>query len=177
MRISLILLVASVVAACGGRRNLTRTTPTVESGTQAPPATVQVGECADPSRDGVVGTSPRIDKADRDLDGDGKPEIVRVDRTLCTADGNCYWNLFATSNGCPRFLGSVAAHRLERLDERGDRGFHDVRGWWRFSGGKRLLLQQYRFRHGGYRIVDALLCRQQQDDRLVCAEDAPKNGG
>jgi hypothetical protein len=171
------LVVLVVLAGCAGKRAVVG--PSSPGGTNtapAPPATVGVGECADPARDGIVGKTPRMDKADRDLDGDGKAELVRVDRSICTAEGNCYWNIFARSGGCPRYLGAIAAQRLERLPEQGDHGFHDVRGWWRFSGGKRVLMQQYRFRHGGYRVVDALLCRQGDDDRLVCAEDRPHDG-
>ena len=40
--------------------------------------------------------SPRIDHADRDLDSDGRTEIIVVDRATCArvGDGNCYWNVF-----------------------------------------------------------------------------------
>jgi hypothetical protein len=45
----------------------------------------------------------------------------------------------------------------------------DVRGYWNLHGG-RFLLQSYRFLHGGYRIVEALLCKREADDRLECAD-------
>ncbi len=138
-----------------------------------PAATLAAGDCGDPSRDGVLGAEPRIDRADRDLDGDGEAEIVAVDRRLCTADGNCYWNLFSgrARGGCRRYLGTVAATGIEPLDRAGEDGFRDLRGWWKLSGGRRYLLQQYRFQDGSYRIVDALVCRQEGDDRLLCADD------
>jgi len=138
-----------------------------------PAATLAPGDCGEPGRDGVLGASPRIDRADRDLDGDGTAETVAVDRRMCTADGNCYWNLFSgrARGGCRRYLGTIAATGIEPLDQAGDDGFLDLRGWWKLSGGRRYLLQQYRFQAGSYRIVDALVCRQEGDDRLLCADD------
>ena len=41
-----------------------------------------------------MSAAPQVDHADRDLDGDGQAEIIVVDRAMCTADGNCYWNVF-----------------------------------------------------------------------------------
>ncbi|HTE55369.1 MAG TPA: hypothetical protein VK698_31160 [Kofleriaceae bacterium] len=139
----------------------------------APAPAGQVGQCADPSRNGVVSARPRLSRADRDLDGDRRPELVVTDRTLCTAQGNCYWNVYAqdASAGCQRYLGTVAASVIDRLARRGDDGFHDLRGWWQMSSDSRVLLQEYRYRHGGYRIVDTMLCRQEGDDRLQCATD------
>src|SRR5690242_17213738 len=60
----------------------------------SPAASVQVGSCASPGRDGVLGPHPRLDRADRDLNGDGVAEAIVVDRSLCTSEGNCYWNVF-----------------------------------------------------------------------------------
>jgi hypothetical protein len=45
----------------------------------------------------------------------------------------------------------------------------DVRGYWNLHGG-RLLLQSYRFQRGGYRIVEALVCKRGDDDKLDCAD-------
>ena len=45
----------------------------------------------------------------------------------------------------------------------------DVRGYWNLHGG-RLLLQSYRFTRGGYRIVEAVQCRREHDDRLECMD-------
>src|SRR5215813_8275550 len=74
-----------------------------------PAASVQVGSCASPGRDGVLGPHPRLDRADRDLNGDGVAEAIVVDRSLCTAEGNCYWNVFimppAGSSECARYAG------------------------------------------------------------------------
>jgi hypothetical protein len=121
----------------------------------------------------VVSSRVSQRRADRDLDGDDLPEVVTADANICTRQGNCYWNLFAGTavEGCRRYLGTIEAAGIERLGERGDDGFYDLRGWWKLAGERRFLLQQYRFRKGGYRIVDALICRQEQDDRLLCAED------
>src|SRR5690242_655827 len=75
-----------------------------------PAPSVQVGACANPSRDGVLGSHPRLDRADRDLNGDGVPEAIVVDRSLCTAEGNCYWNVFVVpptgSPDCARYVGT-----------------------------------------------------------------------
>jgi hypothetical protein len=147
----------------------------------APTSNVALGTCADPGRDGVVGQRPRLDRADRDLDGDRVEEAVVADRGLCTDEGNCYWNVYAAPAGsgseggtCWRYVGTIPARVIDRLRQRGDDGFHDLRGWWRLAGGGRMLLQEYRYRHGAYRIVETMVCQQQDDDRLRCASDQPK---
>jgi len=138
-----------------------------------PVSTAAVGQCADPSRAGVLSKSPHLHRADRDLDGDSTPEVVVADRELCTAGGNCYWNLFGEDRtaGCSRYLGTVAGSVIDRLVRRGEDGFHDLRAWWQLSSDSRVLLQEYRYRHGGYHIVEAMVCRQEGDDQLYCAED------
>lgn len=138
-----------------------------------PVPSARVGECVDPSRGGVVSRRPDLQRADRDLDGDRRPEVVVADRRMCTDDGNCYWNLYAAdaSARCQRYVGTVAASVIDRLRRRGDDGFHDLRGWWQLSSGSRVLLQEYRYRHGGYRVTEAMVCRQGGDDQLQCAAD------
>jgi hypothetical protein len=139
----------------------------------SPAASVQVGACASPGHDGVLGPHPRLDRADRDLNGDGVREAIVVDRSLCTAEGNCYWNVFVMpptgSSDCARYVGTFEGGALEPLPATGDDNMADVRGYWNLHGG-RLLLQSYRFLHGGYRLVDALLCKRAQDDTLECAD-------
>jgi hypothetical protein len=157
-----IVVAAASAAACGGGRGAVKPDP----------STVQLGACADPQRDGVVSARPRLSRADKDLDGDRRAETVIADRRLCTPEGNCYWNVFSASDGsCQRYVGTIEAAAIDRLRERGEDGYHDLRGWWRLSGGGRLLLQEYRFHQGGYRVVEALLCREQEDDRLLCAAE------
>jgi hypothetical protein len=138
-----------------------------------PAPSVQVGSCATPGRDGVVGPAPRLERADRDLNGDGVAEAIVVDRALCTAQGNCHWNVFVAASGeapdCARYAGTFEAARLEPLATKGDDGMADVRGYWNLHGG-RLLLQSYRFARGGYRIIEALICRRATDDKLDCAD-------
>jgi hypothetical protein len=139
---------------------------------QVPVPSVQVGSCGEPGRDGVMGKSPQLDHADRDLDGDGKPEAIVVDRSMCTAEGNCFWNAFALpkiDGECARYIGTFEAAALEPLTSRGDENMIDVRGYFNLHSGK-LLLQSYRFARGGYRIVDALLCKRAADDKLDCAD-------
>ena len=131
---------------------------------------VQVGGCADPTRHGVFGDKPDLQRADRDLDGDGVDEMVVMDATQCTPDRNCHWNLYRTEAQCHRYLGTVSAFAIQRLTVRDERGFFGLRGWWHLTGGKRLLMQEYRFRRGGYRLVEALLCRQDGDDLLLCED-------
>jgi hypothetical protein len=135
-------------------------------------ATVQPGACGEPGRDGVMSERPELDRADRDLDGDGLPEILVVDRAMCSALGNCYWNVFRTPRvpgECARFAGTFAGAALEPLETRGEDGMVDVRAYWNQDGG-RMLLQSYRYVRDGYRIDDVLQCKRQADDRLDCTD-------
>lgn len=162
-RIALILL---VLAACS-RRSGSPTTPR-----RMPTPSVQVGACGEPGRDGVMGTAPRVDRADRDLDGDGRTEAIVVDRAMCTGEGNCYWNVFTAGREvgeCSRYAGTFEGSALETMTARGDDRMADVRSYWNLQGG-RLLLQSYRFTRDGYTIVDTLVCKRATDDRLDCAD-------
>jgi hypothetical protein len=138
-----------------------------------PTTTVQPGACGTPGRDGVVSARPDLVHADRDLDGDGRPEIIVADRAKCDALGNCYWNVFsAAANGdCARYLGNFAGAALEPLATKGDANMRDVRAYWTQRGG-RMLLEPYRFVRGGYLIDDSdvLQCKRAADDRLECAD-------
>lgn len=136
-----------------------------------PTPSVQVGACGSPDADGVIGRSPKLERADRDLDGDGTPETIVVDRTMCTPEGNCYWNVFtpARAGECARYAGTFAATALETLPSTGDDRMLDVRGYWNLHGG-RLLLQTYRFERGGYQMVDALYASAP----ATTASNAPK---
>ncbi|HLL20665.1 MAG TPA: hypothetical protein VK427_00960, partial [Kofleriaceae bacterium] len=136
-----------------------------------PTPTVQVGSCAEPDRDGVMSSSPKVDRADRDLDGDGASERIVVDRNLCTPEGNCYWNVFVQRAGseCARYAGTFKAAALEPLASKGEDNMTDVRGYWNLHGG-RLSLETYRFVRGGYLVVEAVQCRRAGDDRLECME-------
>jgi hypothetical protein len=140
-----------------------------------PVPVIAVGACGRPDADGVMGPSPRTERADKDLSGDGRPEVVVVDRNLCTDAGNCYWNVYvrggADGTWCDRYAGTIAGSALEVLPGRGNGNMVNVRGWWTLPGG-RGLAQDYRFVRGGYQVTDALLCRRETDDRLLCAEDA-----
>jgi hypothetical protein len=139
-----------------------------------PTPSVQVGACGTPGRDGVLSKSPKLERADRDLDGDGTAEAIVVDRAMCTPEGNCYWNVFTTppagSSECARYAGTFAGAALEPLPATGEDRMADVRGYWNLHGGRQLL-QSYRFQRGGYQLVDVLLCKRASDDRLQCAED------
>jgi len=75
----------------------------------------------------------------------------------------------AASNECARYVGTFEGSALETMATKGDDGMADVRGYWNLHGG-RLLLQSYRFLRGGYRIVEALLCKRSGDDKLDCAD-------
>jgi hypothetical protein len=163
-----ISLAVVALALCGcGRRTPQRPVP-------APVA--QLGVCGEPDQAGVLSATPDLRHADRDLDGDGTAELVVADRVLCR-DGNCYWNVFSGTQvqGCRRYLGTIAGAVIDRLGRRGEDGFYDLRGWWRLGGGARHLLQEYRFRHGAYRIDEAMVCRQEGDDRLMCAREEPRD--
>ena len=166
MRSPWIVVVGATLAACHRAPHVTAPRP-------LPSPSIQVGSCAQPGRDGVMGTTPRIDRADRDLNGDGVTEAIVVDRGLCTGDGNCYWNVFLVppvgSSECARYAGTFEGGALEPLSTTGDDNMADVRGYWNLHGG-RLLLQSYRFLRGGYRIVEALLCKRASDDKLDCAD-------
>jgi hypothetical protein len=139
---------------------------------EMPLPSVQVGACGRPGVDGVLGKSPKLERWDRDLDGDGVAEYVVVDRGMC-ADDNCYWNVFrpppAGSTECSRYAGTFAGAALEPLPGAGEDHMRDIRGYWHLHGG-RMLLQSYRFMRGGYQLVDALLCRRAADDKLECSD-------
>jgi hypothetical protein len=162
----LLLPVSCLLFFAAGCRHATPTRP-------IPVSTAAVGQCADPGASGVISKSPRLQRADRDLDGDGRAEVVVADRAMCTAEGNCYWNVYRKDAGdaCHRYLGTVAGAVIDRLVRRGEDGFHDLRAWWRLTSESRFLLQEYRYRHGGYRMAEAMVCRQGEDDRLDCATD------
>ena len=162
-------IVAAAAIALLAASGCTRRVPAAP----APPSTVGVGECADPERDGVVSDAPDLIRADRDLDGGGTDEILAADRALCGDEGNCHWNVFASAeSGCLRYVGTIAAAAIERLDSRGEDGFHDLRGWWQLAGEGRMLMQEYGFSHGGYRVIEALPCATDRGGRIVCGEDA-----
>lgn len=135
-----------------------------------PTPSLQVGSCGEPGRDGVMSATPKVERWDRDLDGDGKAEGIVVDRTLCTAEKNCYWNVFRMPAGeCARYAGTFKGASLEQLATKGEDNMTDVRGYWNLHGG-RLSLDTYRFVRGGYLLVDAVQCRRASDDRLECME-------
>jgi hypothetical protein len=163
------VIVAGLGAGCGPKARRPRVTA-------VPVPTVAVGDCGVPERDGVLGDRPDLVRADRDLDGDGQPEVVIADRSMCTPEGNCYWNVFVpppegAAEACQRFAGTLAASALETTDGRGDDNYADLRGYWQLTGNGRMLRHEYRFRRGGYQVVDAILCRRDGDDRLLCAEE------
>ena len=168
-RVAPVAVLVVGAAACGGKSR-----PPARV-TDRPAPTVQVGACGEPERDGIVGVRPRPDRDDRDLDGDGVPEVVVADRGLCTAEGNCWWNVFRRGGegdeACARYAGTLAAASLEPLAARGDDGFADVRAYWNLTSNGRFLVQDYRYVRGGYQVADALLCRRESDDRLLCSED------
>lgn len=138
---------------------------------QHPISATSVGSCANPDTDGVVADPRRLERADRDLDGDGRPEPIRVDRSRCDALGNCYWNVFVRrSDDCVRFAGSLGGAGLELLPGRGDGNVSDVRAYWH-QGEGRMLLQDHRFTQGGYQVTDILLCRRQGEARLLCGDE------
>jgi len=140
--------------------------------TQVPTLSVQVGACATPGHDGMVSATPRLERADRDLNGDGSAEAIVVDRTLCTAEGNCYWNVFIVPPGggdCARYAGRLDGSALEPLATKGDDNMSDVRSYWNAYKG-RLYLHSYRFQRGGYRLIETLACKRGSDDRLECAD-------
>lgn len=173
MRRSPIVLALTVTGLAACHRDPGTTTPRA-----TPPASVQVGACATPGRDGVMSAKPRIDHADRDLNGDGTVEPIVADRALCTGAGNCYWNVFvgpATGGSdCLRYAGTFEGGALEPLTSRGDDGMADVRGYWSLPSG-RLMLHAYRFVRGGYRLVEGLVCKRAGDDKLDCADMSPND--
>src|SRR5688572_30318361 len=153
-----------VLASCGGKKG--------PSGPRVlPTPSVQVGACAEPMRDGVISENPKLERSDRDLDDDKRNELITVDRSLCTAEGNCFWNVFLSreSDACARYAGTFKARVLEMLATKGEGNMRDVRGHWYLHGGRRSL-ETYRFVRGGYLLVDAVQCRQAGDDRLECME-------
>jgi hypothetical protein len=164
-----VLVFAVAAAACGGRRPPAAAQPQVVS-------SVGVGECAEPEHAGVVGPRPRFVAADRDLGGGPQIERIVDDKSLCDRAGNCHWNVFVRSPGqesCIRYAGTLSASALEPMSSMGAAGMRDIRAYWTLASG-RTLVQDYRFSRGGYRVLDALLCRSTDDDRLECVEEAAR---
>ena len=173
------LVVALVLAACSGRSRK----PTLPASALARPA-LAVGSCGTPEHDGVRNPQPsavRLERADRDLNGDGQSELVAVDRSMCDSVGNCHWNMFAaasSSDPCRRFLGTVAGVALQVATDAslGDQGFAPLRAFWQLGEG-RVLVQSYLFSAGGYRVTDALICNRAAaggGDTLRCAQAVAK---
>lgn len=164
----LAVVIAAGLAACGGKGRPTPQGPAISH----PVPQVKVGECAVPERDGVMSRAPERVRDHRDLDGDGVDETLVADRALCQGE-NCYWNVFSRhgDDPCERFAGTVAGARLEATPVAN--GWADLRGYW-MLGGERLLIQTYQFHRGGYVLIDALVCRRIDGDRVVCIEgDTP----
>lgn len=160
-----LVLALFVVGGCVGGRHVTMPR-------EMPTPTIQVGACGVPERDGVIGGSPKLDRADRDLNGDGMVERIVVDRSICTPEGNCYWNVFIMPQGsqeCSRYAGTFAGAALEPLPTKGDDNMIDVRSYWNLHGG-RLSLESYRFVRGGYQRIDGLICKRGSDDKLECMD-------
>ncbi len=166
IRATVTSLALVVLAACGGKAK-----PVKISASNA-----VIGECVDPRSGGVLSAEPNLRSAHQDLNGDGSPEMVFTDEKMCR-NGNCYWNLFAQEATCHRYIGTVAGATLEVLAPQADAGFHAIRGWWKLPGGGRQLVQNYRFRAGGYQLTEVLVCRQEGDDRLLCAEEEQVGAG
>ena len=168
IRLAIVLAVASLLAATGcGRKRVAALSPDHPLPVRGD---VQLGECAEPGKEGVMSEQPTPWRADRDLDGDGADEVVVADRSLCTREGNCHWNIYSLQDGCHRYLGTISASNIQRIRPRSETGYYGVRGFWRLTGGGRVLLQEYRFRRGGYELVEAILCRMADDDRILCEQ-------
>lgn len=162
--IAVCALIASAAACTRGLPDTAEPAP--------PPAEAVPAGCADPERDGVVSDDPDLERADRDLNGDGRDEIVVADRALCTPEDNCHWNLFAAQRReCPRFLGTVSGVAIEEAGEVGEDGFPHLRGWWQLADEGRMLMQAYIFRDGRYRIEEAVPCAAGADGRIICGEE------
>ncbi len=159
----LALAIISAAAACGGRAAPRKSV--------AP--NVVLGDCADPKLSGVLSPKPKLQSAHRDLNGDGVKELAFADRALCRGK-NCSWNLFTKSEGCSRYIGTVEGNTLEVTETRADAGFATLRVWWRMAKGARFLVQTYAYRGEGYKLADVLVCRQDGDDRLLCASEEPQ---
>jgi len=163
MRHSLVMATALLLfAGCGGHP---KHAPMVA-------ANANIGDCANPRTSGVLSSAPSLRSAHRDLNGDGRKEKVFADRNLCRGE-NCSWNIFTESEGCSRYLGTIAGATLEVGSSQGEAGFAPVHAWWRLPSGARHLVQNYRYRSGGYQLIDVLICRQGGDDTLLCASEEP----
>ena len=109
-------------------------------------------------------------RGDRDLNGDGRLELIRAERGKCSEGDNCQWEVYThDSRGeCKRFVGMLQGFALEMGKKRGSKDFYNLLGWWRL-GGERLLMQEYQFVGEGYLIKRALLCTRESDGRIRCS--------
>ena len=125
---------AILTGACGPQRS--PAAPDRPRVTALPPPTIKVGDCGVPEHDGIVSAAPRLVRADRDLDGDGQPEPVVADQAMCTAERNCYWNVFraAPDGGCARFAGALAGAYLEPRAPGPGGVPASVRAYWNLGG-------------------------------------------
>ena len=175
-RVALVGVLIVGAVACGGRA----AKKTLPSSAMPTPA-IAVGACGTPEHDGVVNAQAavvKLERADRDLNNDGQSEVVTVDRSMCSSNGNCHWNVFAPappSEGCQRYLGTISGRALQVAadDKPSDGGYLPIRAFWQQSEG-RVLVQAYRFAAGGYRLADVLLCQQADGDALHCEEQSAK---
>ena len=137
-----------------------------------PTLTGTTGNCSSVESTGVVGKYKQLERYDYDLDRDGKREIVIVDRSLCTKEGNCYWNLFSTTlkEHCNSYLGTVAGASLELLSTKGEKNFLDIRAQWILSDDSRLMVEEYKFIDTGYRMTGTLLCHLVSSNTVSCTE-------
>ncbi len=127
-----------------------------------------VGECIEEiSAAGAVSESPTLRHADRDLNGDGRQELVVSDKNMCRGN-NCQWNIFSYDGACHRYVGTISGAAIE-TGPRGERGFFELRSWWRFSDSRRALLHIYQFGGLGYQLAETLICHQKSGDGIRCA--------
>ncbi len=152
-----------LVGSCGGKASKGKVSTT-------PASSVVIGSCAAPETTGVLSAKPKIVSAAIDLNGDGQTDPVFSDRSLCKGD-NCYWNLFSRMRGCERYVGTIEGKSLELLQTASTEGFRDILAWWELPGKERQLRQRYRFIEGGYRLLDVMVCREDPDNGLLCAEE------
>ncbi len=154
------LVAAALVVGCGGSSKRAPKPPK--------PDLSAVGECGSVGTSGQLSASPSLRRADRDLDADGRDELVAADRNLCRGE-NCRWNLFGWDGKCHRYLGTIDGAAIEKGSTLGEAGYPEIRSWWRLGDGARALLHVYRFGAGGYRLVETLMCRTAEGDGIECA--------
>ena len=128
--------------------------------------------CGGRAATACIGTSPKLEHADRDLDGDGVAEVDRRRPRGVHGRGQLHWNVFARPRRPVHALRRDVRGGRARAAERARRRQHGGRPWLleptrRSNAAAGLPLRTRRLRSDRRAAVQA----RERDDQLECAGD------